>query len=241
MLHGGRVVDISEDLEEKKEHLLDQVDSLTKEVEDTKTSYLKKRELITENNAACIAAIESRRRELDDMIWKVTDHTPEVTETIDEHVKTMDGFLTNLEDLKKCETTTYDNVLEKLESVAEIDRCFQMILSNENNFEYYEYSGNNELQKLKIDNVGDDKSEQEDDSRKTRSESSESEDDSKDGGSEGVTEEEGSADRIGEQESDEGYFAFVRRTKRRVSYKENDTETDTDPEEPWSKKFQKYK
>ena len=149
MAHGGSVVDISEDLEEKKEHLLDQVDSLIKEVEDTKTSYLKKREPITEINAACIAAIESRRRELDDMIWKVTDHTPEVTETIDEHVKTMDGFLTNLEDLRKCETTTYDNVLEKLESVADIDRCFQMILSNENSFEYYEYSGNSKLQKLK--------------------------------------------------------------------------------------------
>ena len=248
MSHGGSVVDISEDLEEKKEHLLNKVDSLTKEVEDTKTNYLKKRELITENNAACIAAIESRRRELDDMIRKVTDHTPEVTETIDENVKTMDGFLTNLEDLRKSETTTYENVREKLESVAEISRCFQMILSDENNFEFYDYNGNNELRKLKLtDNAGDDKSEQEGDSRKTRSESSKSEDDSQNSGSEGVIEKEGSVDRISEQESDEDYDPFVRRfnsKKRQVRYKEEldtDTETDTDIEDPWLKKIQKYK
>ena len=246
MAHGGSVVDISEDLEEKKEHLLDQVDSLTKEVEDTKTNYLKKRELITENNAACIAAIESRRRELDDMIRKVTDHTPGVTETIDENVKTMDGFVTNLEDIRKSETTTYESVREKLELVEEIDRCFQIILSNENNFGYYESSGNNELQKLKLtDNTGDDKSEQEDDSRKTRSESSKSEDDSQNSGSEGVIEKEGSADRISEQESDEDYDPFVRRfnpKKHQVRYKEElDTETDTDIEELWLKKIQKYK
>ena len=243
MAHGGSVVDISEDREEKKEHLLNKVDSLTKEVEDTKTNYLKKREQIAENNTTCIAAIESRRRELDDMIRKVTDHTPEVTETINENVKTMDGFLTNLEDIRKSETTTYESVREKLESVEEIDRCFQIILSNENNFEYYEYNGNNELRKLKLtDNAGDDESEQEDDSPKT-SESSKSEDDIEDSESEDVGEKEGSVDRICKQESDEGYIPFVRRsirTKRQVRYKE-ESDPDTDTEEAWLKKFLKYK
>ena len=235
MVHGGSVVDISEDLEERKENLLNKIKSLAKEVKDTKTNNLEKRKLITENNATCIAAIESRRRELDEMIRKVTDHTPEVTETIDENVKTMDGFLSNLDDIKKSETTTYENVLEKLESIAEIDRCFQIILSNENNFEYYEYSGNNELRKLEItDSAHNDKSELEDDSLKT-SESSKSEDDSKNSASEDVSETEGSADRTDEQESDDGYVQLVRRSTRRkrpVTY--------TEPE-PWSRKFLKYK
>ena len=201
LVHGSSVVDISEDWEEKKDLLLTEVNALTKEVEDTKTKYLEKKEQVAEKNAKCIAAIKSRRRELDAMIRTVSDHTPKVAKTVDENVKTMDVFLTNLEDIRTSETTTYENVRGKLESIAEIERRFQLytVLSNDNNFEYYEYSGNSDLQKLKLsDNENDGESEPDND--KTREEESEV---NKNNRSADVSEEEESADEIKEEESEE--------------------------------------
>ena len=192
----------------------------------------KKKEEIIENNAKCIAAIESRKRELDEMIRNVSDHTPEVTETIDENVKTMDGFLTNLEDIRKSNTTTYENVREKLESVAEIERCFQMILTNESNFEYYEFSGNSDLQKLKLTEKRDDSiSEQTDDTDKTI------EVDSKDADKH-FSEKEDKANKVSERETDDDYVPKRRKgRKRRVIWEESDS--DTSAEEPRLKKMRK--
>ena len=257
--HGGSVVDISEDWEEKKELLLSKVISLTKEVENTRNKYVKKKEQITEYKAKCIAAIESRKRELEDMIRKVSDYTPEVTETIDENVKTMDGFLTNLEDIRKSNTTTYGNVQEKLESVAEIERCFQMIVTNEGNFEYFVFCGNGDLRKLKLvekrGDGSDDISDHNDDINETSGEEGEeddkriedvredsndtdktSEEESEEGDKriEDVCEKEARTDKISKNENDEGFLprpclSSCNVKRRQLRFWE---ESDTDTEEP---------
>ena len=151
--HSSNVVDIAEDHRDKKEALLAKVNSISQDVERTKTNLLKMKEQVADNNAKCIAALEARKieicTELDDMIQKVS----EVKDTVDENVKTMDKFLEDLEKIGKCETSTYENIRHKMEMAAEIERDYQTILSKETKIQFYRYNRINGHGRIKLTNV----------------------------------------------------------------------------------------
>ena len=148
--HSNNIVDIAEDHKDKKEALLDKVSSISKDVERTITILLKMKRQVAENNAKCIAALQARKAEicteLDDMIQKVS----QVKYTVDENVKTMDKFLEDLEQIGKCETSTYENIRRKMEMAAEIERDYQTILSKQNKIQFYRYNRINGHGRLKM-------------------------------------------------------------------------------------------
>ena len=133
-----------EDLAEKKEFWLAEINSLSKDLEEARTSYLKVNEMVLKKNEKCIASIEARKKEViaefDAMIKKVSDFTctPEVIQAI----QTFEEFLTTLKQMDSSETS-YEEIQAGLKSAANMRRSYKNILSRKDSSQFYKYSRNN--------------------------------------------------------------------------------------------------
>ena len=140
-----------EDLAEKKELWLAEINSLSKDLEEARTTYLKVKEFVLNKNEKCIASIEARKKaviaEFDAMIKKVSDLTctPEVTQTI----QTFEEFLTTLKQMDSSETS-YEEIQAGLKSATNMRRSYKNILSRKNSIQFYKYSRNNSLGEVKL-------------------------------------------------------------------------------------------
>ena len=144
-VHAAKV----EDLAEKKELWLAEINSLSKDLEKVRTTYLKVKEFVLNKNEKCIASIEARKKEViaefDAMIKKVSDFTPEMIQTI----QTFEEFLKTLKQMGSS-GTSYEEIMAGLESAANIRRSYKNILSRENSIQFYKYSRNNSLGEVKL-------------------------------------------------------------------------------------------
>ena len=140
------------DLTEKKERLLAEINSLSKDLEKARSTCLKMKELVLNNNEKCIASIEARKKEMftefDAMIKKVSDFTPEIIQTIE----TFEDFLKTLKEMGSCQMS-YEEILVDLKSAANIRRSYKNILSKKSSIQYYKYSKNNALGEVKLTTV----------------------------------------------------------------------------------------
>ena len=144
--HAAHAADV-EDLTEKKERLLANINSVSKDLEKAKTDCLKIKEFASKENEKCIASIKARKEEIcaefDAMMEEVSDFTPEVIQTI----QTFEEFLTSLEKMGSCQMS-FEEIRADSESVENIRKASKKKLSN--TIQYYKYSRNSVFGELKI-------------------------------------------------------------------------------------------
>ena len=147
--HAAHTAEV-EDLTEKKELLLANISSVSKDLEKAKTDCLKIKEFVSKENEKCIASIKARKEEIcaefDAMIEEVSDFTPEVIQTI----QTFEEFLTSLEKMGSCQMS-FEEIRADSESVENIRKSSRKKLSN--TIRYYKYSRNSVFGELKITNT----------------------------------------------------------------------------------------
>ena len=143
--HVDNVVDIAEDLNEKKEWLTNKVNELIKDLPIANLELTRIKEEANKANKKCIATLESQKKEtiavFDAMIKKISAHNQSMKKKIGHNTSTFLNFLIYLESIQGTETVTYQETQRRISLVNYIESLLERALAaGESDGAHFEYS-----------------------------------------------------------------------------------------------------